>query len=189
MRHGAFILARPCTASPPAPVEAIAAANRALRLSPFDPVIFHAHLALGLAAIVGGAQRRGGFALRKGGAGQSSIRQSPFLSCRIARLGWTPRWKRRRSARRYMEMVPSARIAMLSEFGFASALNTISSLKACGSWACLNRFAGGKTFSGDPSPMAAATRWRSSTRRAYASDPLGDLSLAKTTEWTAAVRK
>ena len=37
--------------------------------------------------------------------------------------------------------------------------------------------------------MAAATRWRSSTRRAYASDPLGDLSLAKTTEWTAAVRK
>lgn len=33
------------------PTDAISNANRALRLSPFDPAIFQAHLALGLAAL------------------------------------------------------------------------------------------------------------------------------------------
>ena len=103
------------------PVEAIAAANRALRLSPFDPVIFHAHLALGLAAIV--EARYDEAASHRAKAAQANPRFGNLLFFHAASLALTGRLNEAAPvARRYMEMVPSARIAMLSEFGFASAL-------------------------------------------------------------------
>ena len=104
------------------PVAATSNANRALRLSPFDPVVFLAHLALGLAAIAGGALRRGGIALLQRPCRRilASALSYFFHAASLALAGRQE--EAAQVARRYMEMVPSARIAMLSEFGFASAL-------------------------------------------------------------------
>ena len=103
------------------PVEATAAANRALRLSPFDPVIFHAHLALGLAAIVEARYDEAASHCAK--AVQANPRFGNLLFFHAASLALAGRQdEAAQVARRHMEMVPSARIAMLSEFGFASAL-------------------------------------------------------------------
>ena len=73
------------------PVEATAAANRALRLSPFDPVVFHAHLALGLAAIVEAHYDEAASHCAKAVQANPRFGNLLFFSCRVARLGWTPR--------------------------------------------------------------------------------------------------
>jgi adenylate cyclase len=68
---------------------ATAYANRALRLSPFDPVAFAGHGALGL-CIPGGALRRGRILLCYGGASRSSLQLVLFPSRRSARPSRTP---------------------------------------------------------------------------------------------------
>ena len=62
-------------------------ANRALRLSPFDPVAFVAHIALGHVAVLRGSLRRSGVTLCQGGAGQSPLQLALFLSGRSASPG------------------------------------------------------------------------------------------------------
>ena len=124
LRHGASILARPCTASPPAPVEADRRRQPRGAASPFGPRnLSAAHLALGLAAIVEARYDEAASHCAKacrpildlGNLLFSFMAASPALTGRLDEA--TP------VARRYMEMVPSARIALCSpRFGFASAL-------------------------------------------------------------------
>jgi adenylate cyclase len=100
------------------PAEATANANRALRLSPFDPAIFQAHLALGFAAIV--EERYDEGALHCARAVQANSRFGYLNLFHALALALAGRLERAAPiARRAMEMVPFWRIGMFSAFGWA----------------------------------------------------------------------
>jgi tetratricopeptide (TPR) repeat protein len=100
------------------PAEAIANANRALRLSPFDPAIFQAHLALGFAAIVEGRYDEGAAHCAK--AVQANTRFGFLVIFHAEALALAGRMEEAAPiARRGMEMIPFYRIGLLSAFGWA----------------------------------------------------------------------
>jgi adenylate cyclase len=100
------------------PAEATANANRALRLSPFDPAIFQAHLALGFAAIV--EARYDEAALHCAKAAQANSRFGYLKLFHAQALALAGRLEEATPvARRGMEMVPFWRNGMYSAFGWA----------------------------------------------------------------------
>jgi adenylate cyclase len=103
------------------PAEAIGAANRALRLSPFDPSIFQAHLALGLAAIAEARYDEAASHMAK--AVQANSRFGALNFFHAEALALAGRLEEAAPiARRGMEMVPFTRIGMYSAMGGASTL-------------------------------------------------------------------
>ena len=71
------------------PETAMSFADRALRLSPFDPLAFEAHLALGEAALQDERYEDCGFVLRQGRANQTELQHRIYLSGDSAGSGWT----------------------------------------------------------------------------------------------------
>jgi adenylate cyclase len=103
------------------PAEAIGAANRALRLSPFDPSIFQAHLALGLAAIVEGRYDEAAVHCAK--AVQANSRFGALNLFHAEALALAGRLEEAAPiARRGMEMAPFMRVGFYSAMGGASPL-------------------------------------------------------------------
>ena len=102
------------------PVAAAFHANRALRLSPFDPSAFEAHLALGMAAIGGGEVRRGGLLLSPRGR-KSTHDTACFHFFRAIALALAGRAEEATSSLKLgLALEPGFRIRIFSEFGMAS---------------------------------------------------------------------
>ena len=96
-------------------------ANRALRLSPFDPKAFEAHLALGMAAI---SERNTDYAVAcfaRGSDINPDHSLMPFFHAIALALAGRPE-DATSSMRRGLELQPGFRIRTFSEFGMASAL-------------------------------------------------------------------
>jgi tetratricopeptide (TPR) repeat protein len=103
------------------PAEAIVSANRALRLSPFDPAVFQAHMALGVAAIA--EARYDEAAVHCARAAQANPRFGYLNLLHAEALALAGRLDEAAPiARRGMEMVPFWRNGMMSEFGTAPEL-------------------------------------------------------------------
>ena len=96
-------------------------ANRALRLSPFDPKTFEAHLALGMAAVSEGRYDEAAACFARGSEINPDHSVMPFFHAIALALAGraedaTP------SVRRGRELEPGFRIRIFSEFGMAPAL-------------------------------------------------------------------
>jgi tetratricopeptide (TPR) repeat protein len=103
------------------PAEAIVSANRALRLSPFDPAVFQAHMALGVAAIA--EARYDEAAVHCARAAQANPYMGYLNLLHAQALALAGRLEEAGPiARRGMEMVPYWRIGMWSAFGIAPEL-------------------------------------------------------------------
>jgi adenylate cyclase len=100
---------------------ASANAKRALRLSPFDPALFQAHLALGFAAVTD--ERYDEAVTHCARAVQANTRFGWLNFFHAEALALAGRIEEARPiARRGLEMVPVFRISMSATFGFAPAL-------------------------------------------------------------------
>ena len=103
------------------PAPAIASANRALRLSPFDPAIFQAHIALGLAAIVEGRYDEAASHCARAAQANPGFGWLYFFHAEA--LALSGRLKEAEPiARRGLELVPFYRIAMFAAYGTGPAL-------------------------------------------------------------------
>jgi TolB-like protein len=103
------------------PSEVAFHANRALRLSPFDPKNFEAHLALGIAAVGEGKFDDAAICFAKGAEINPRHSVMPiFHAIALALAGQTE--KATISVRRGLELEPGFRIRVFSEFGMAPPL-------------------------------------------------------------------
>jgi adenylate cyclase len=103
------------------PAAATANANRALRLSPFDPAVFQAHLALGLAAIQETRYDEAASHLAK--AVQANSRFGFLYFYQAVALALVGRLDDAGPiTQRVLELMPGFRIDAMTEFGFAPAL-------------------------------------------------------------------
>jgi TolB-like protein/class 3 adenylate cyclase/Flp pilus assembly protein TadD len=103
------------------PAAAISNANRALRLSPFDPLAYCAHLALGAAALQ--EMRYDDAASHCAEAVQLNPRFSTPYSFQAGSLALAGRLEEARTvAQRLLELEPGFRLRMLSEIGIARAV-------------------------------------------------------------------
>jgi adenylate cyclase len=103
------------------PAAATSNANRALRLSPFDPLAYVAHLALGAAALQ--ETRYDEAASHFAEAVQLNPRFSTPYAFQAASLALAGRLEEARTvAQRLLELEPGFRLRMLSEIGFARAV-------------------------------------------------------------------
>jgi adenylate cyclase len=101
------------------PQSAIFHAKRALRLSPFDPRAFEAHLALGMAAIREGDNDEAAASFAR--AWQMNSRHSLLYFCHAIALALGGRAAESApSVQRGLELEPGFRIRIFSEFGMAS---------------------------------------------------------------------
>jgi tetratricopeptide (TPR) repeat protein len=96
-------------------------ANRALRLSPFDPKAFEAHLALGMAAVSEGRYAEAATCFARGSeTNPDHSIMSFFQAIALALAGHTD--DAAPSVRRGLELEPGFRIKIFSEFGMAPRL-------------------------------------------------------------------
>ena len=100
------------------PASAAFHANRALRLSPFDPSNFEAHLALGFAAVAEGKFEEATTSFAK--ASQVNPRHSLMRFCHAIALALAGRPDEAApSVERGLELEPGFRIRVFSEFAMA----------------------------------------------------------------------
>jgi adenylate cyclase len=102
------------------PAEAISNANRALRLSPFDPGIFSAGARVSGAPT--GALRRWSLAFRQGSASQSSNWWNYFFQAEALALAGRLE-EARPILQRGLVLFPGYRIGMLAAFGASPAIS------------------------------------------------------------------
>jgi len=103
------------------PADAISNANRALRLSPFDPALFQAHMALGYAALQEARYNEAALHLAK--AVQANPRMAHLYFRQAESLALTGRLQEaRRIAQRGLELFPGWRIGLLAAFGLSPAI-------------------------------------------------------------------
>ncbi len=96
-------------------------ANRALRLSPFDPKAFEAHLALGMAAISEGRYDEAAACFARGSEINPDHSIMPFFQAIALALAGQPETAIP-SVRRGFELEPGFRLRIFSEFGMAQPL-------------------------------------------------------------------
>jgi adenylate cyclase len=103
------------------PVTGTTYAHRALRLSPFDPLTFQAHLALGIAALH--EERYDESAAWQAKCAQANPDFGAFLMGQAAALALAGRMEEARSARaRAAELEPGFSIRTIQELGYAPAI-------------------------------------------------------------------
>ena len=103
------------------PAKAISFANRALRLSPFDPLAFQAHMALGEAALLEARYDDAASCFAR--AAQANTNFSTAYFCQAIALALAGRVEEAEPlVRRGLELEPGFRIRMFFELGLAPAL-------------------------------------------------------------------
>ena len=106
------------------PAKAISFANRALRLSPFDPLAFEAHMALGESALLEARYDDAASCFRQGGANQHEFQHGVSLQAIALALAGRAE-EAKPLVRRGLELEPGFRIRLFFELGLAPALAEI----------------------------------------------------------------
>ena len=120
------------------PVAVAFHANRALRLSPFDPSDFEAHLALGMAAIGEAKYEEAVASFAKGVANQPATQPVSAISRHSAGACRTRGRSDKLAAARARSSNPASASAIFSEFGMARRSRR-NSPKARACWDCRNK--------------------------------------------------